>query len=51
MDVIEDDITFLNSQGLMDYSLLLCVETNWSKDELNRMAIHEAEEKARNSHK
>ena len=33
----------------MDYSLLLCVETNWSKEELNRMALQEAEEKVRKS--
>ena len=35
----------------MDYSLLLCVETNWSKEELNRMALQEAEEKVRKSNK
>jgi hypothetical protein len=43
LDVLEEDINFLNDHGLMDYSLLFCVETNWKKDELMKMALHEVE--------
>lgn len=49
LDVIEDDINFLNSHSLMDYSLLFCVETNWKKDDILKMASHEVEEKSKRS--